>query len=110
MIGDIAVPVKSRDVSISFDQSFRHFRAPVAASNDDSTALVPSVKTRPLATSGVENGPFAMAAAYLFFVNADPYLADQIGLPDASSKALITSSGSVRLCTKARPSSTTGEE
>ena len=33
MIGDIAVPVKSFDMSISFDQSFRHFTAPVAASN-----------------------------------------------------------------------------
>ena len=71
MIGDIAVPVKSRDVSISFDQSFRHFSAPVAASNDDSTALVPSVKTRPFATSGVENGPFAIELAYLFLVKAE---------------------------------------
>ena len=58
MIGDMAVPVNSFDVSISFDQSFRHFSVPVAASNDDSTALTPSVKSRPPATSGVENGPF----------------------------------------------------
>ena len=72
MIGDIAVPVNSADVSISFDQSLRHFKAPVAASNDDSTALVPSVNRRPFATSGVENGPFAIAAAYLFLVNDDP--------------------------------------
>jgi hypothetical protein len=63
--------VKSREVSISFDQSFRHFNAPVAASNDDNTALVPSVKSLWLDTSGVENGPFAIAAAYLFFENAE---------------------------------------
>jgi hypothetical protein len=71
MIGDIAVPVKSREVSISFDQSLRHLNAPVAASNDDKTALVPSVKSRSFATSGVENGPFAIDAAYLFFENTE---------------------------------------
>ena len=43
MIGDIAVPVNIFEVSISFDQSLRHFSAPVFASNADSTALVPSV-------------------------------------------------------------------
>ena len=43
MIGDIAVPVNSFDVSISFDQSLRHFTSPVAASNAERTALVPSV-------------------------------------------------------------------
>ena len=43
MIGDIAVPVKSFDVSISFEKSFRHFSVPVAASNADSTAVTPSV-------------------------------------------------------------------
>jgi hypothetical protein len=43
MIGDIAVPVNSLDVSISFDQSFRHFKAPLDASNADRTALAPRV-------------------------------------------------------------------
>ena len=45
MTGDMAVPVNSFEVSISFDQSFRHFNVPVAASNDDSTAVTPSVKS-----------------------------------------------------------------
>ena len=58
-------------MSISFDQSLRHFKAPVAASNAHSTAVVPRVKTRPSATSGVENGPFDICAAYLFLLNAD---------------------------------------
>jgi hypothetical protein len=71
MIGDIAVPVKRREVSISFDQSLRHFNPPVAASNDDNTALVPSVKTLPFDTRGVENGPLAIDAAYLFFEKAE---------------------------------------
>ena len=97
MIGDIAVPVNSRDVSISFDQSLRHFSSPVAASNAERIALVPSVKTRPLATSGVEKGPFAIEAAYLFLANADGYFAVQTGLPLASSKAVTISSGSFRL-------------
>ena len=69
MIGDIAVPVKSFDMSISFDQSLRHFTAPVAASNAVSTAVVPSVKTRPPATSGVENGPFDISRGVLVLVD-----------------------------------------
>ena len=95
---------------MSIGQDFRHSSLPVAASNDESTALVPSVKTRPLATSGVENGPFDMAVAYWFFVNDEPYRALQIGFPVARSKALTISSGSVRLCTNTRPSATTGDE
>ena len=73
MIGDMAVPVNRRDVSISFDQSLRHFTSPVFASNAVRTALAPRVNSRPFATSGVENGPFDMVLAYLFLVNADSY-------------------------------------
>src|SRR5688572_9540988 len=97
MIGDIALTVNRRDVSISFDQSLRQRTFPVAASNAESTALVPSVKTSPSATRGVENGPFAMLIAYLFLVNDEGYLADQAVLPLARSNAVTNSSGSRRL-------------
>ena len=43
MMGDIAVPVNSFEVSISLEKSLRHLKAPVAASNADNTAVTPSV-------------------------------------------------------------------
>ena len=108
MIGDMAEPVNSFDVSISFDQSLRHFNVPVAASNERQHGADPEREDRPPATSGVENGPFDIMVGVLVLGERGRVARVQIGSPLSSSNAETTSSGSLRLSTNTRPSSTTG--
>ena len=65
--GEAAVPQKSFDVSTAPEKSLPQRRRPVAASQAVTTPVVPTVKRRAPATSGVAFGPFAIFTAYWFF-------------------------------------------
>jgi hypothetical protein len=72
--------------------------------------MPPNVNTLSPMTSGVACGPFDIEAAYWFLLNGVVYFCCQATLPVARSMAVTISSGSRRLCTKARPPATTGDE
>ncbi|MNC88038.1 hypothetical protein D3C83_38190 [compost metagenome] len=103
------MPQKSLDESTTFEKSLCQICLPVAASHAVAMPVTPSVKSRPPLTSGVAFGPLAIELAYWFFVNAASYDCSQTGFPVAASRAMTTSLGSRRLCTKTLPPETTGE-
>ena len=93
-VGEADVPQNNLLVSTRLEKSFDQSCFPVASSQAYTCPLVPTVTTRPEATSGVAFGPFAMRAAYLFLLNAAPYLFCQTIAPVFASSAVTSSSGS----------------